>query len=133
METKSLKLQIIDKTIYIAFFLLLNLALTSVFADASSAGTQITKALNCICGTFNVVLPTMAFVLFVLSGLAYAAGQFFGAETRAKAIGYAMNMITGAIIALILSIIGPTIVSSLIAPGTTVNPTDCSISACGAG
>ncbi|MCS7109788.1 MAG: hypothetical protein NZ903_03255, partial [Candidatus Micrarchaeota archaeon] len=71
---------------------------------------------DAICDVYNVVndvLPVMAFVLFVLAGVAYAAGNFFGAEMRARAIGWAMNMVTGAIIALLLSSVAPTILTSL--------------------
>jgi len=83
------------------------------FAATCSGCNAIEKALceiNCL---VSGILPVMAFVLFVLAGVAYAVGQFFGAEMRAKAIGWAMNMIVGAIIGLILSAIGPTILTAL--------------------
>lgn len=90
-----------------------------VFAAATHSGTNsIERALCEVYCLVNGVLPVLAFVLMVLAGVAYAAGQFFGAEMRAKAVGWAMNMITGAIIGLILSAVGPSILTSLGGAGT---------------
>ncbi|MCX8202422.1 MAG: hypothetical protein N3G74_01275 [Candidatus Micrarchaeota archaeon] len=108
------------------FVMLTLLILFSIsFAQTTTGSDRIKKA---ICDVYKIVdgvLPVMAFVLFVLAGVAYAAGNFFGAEMRAKATGWAMNMITGAIIALILSAIGPTILTSLY--GSTVGSSLCPI------
>ena len=91
--------------VYFTVLLLINVAFAQV--------TQLTKAMKDICLMFEGLLPVLAFVLFILAGVAYAAGNFFGAEMRAKAVGYAMSMLTGAIIALVLSIIAPTIIGAL--------------------
>ncbi|MEM3369940.1 MAG: hypothetical protein QXE90_03780, partial [Candidatus Micrarchaeia archaeon] len=86
----------------------LSLIFSTVFAQSTtyttdSSSVQLQKAICQVYCILSGILPVMAFVLFVLAGVAYAAGNFFGAEMRAKATGWAMNMITGAIIALILS------------------------------
>jgi len=112
------------------FAVLVFLVICSNFVFACAAdGTSGTSCSDCdsskrlicamkqICYLFEGLLPILAFVLFILAGVAYAVGNFFGAEMRAKAIGYAMNMLTGAIIGLILSIIGPSLLSAL--SGTT--------------
>ena len=117
MDFKSLKSLIINKGMNLALFFMLNLALSVVFAV--NASDQITGALCDMKDMMDAILPTMAFVLFVLAGVAYAAGNFFGAEMRAKAVGYAMNMITGAIISLLLSIIGPTIIDAFYTGAST--------------
>ena len=101
-----------------ALFLMLLIAFGVTFAVTTCTGTvpaadRLKCAMRDICLLVEGLLPVMAFVLFILAGVAYAVGNFFGAEMRAKAVGYAMNMLTGAIIALILSIIGPTIITSL--------------------
>ena len=88
---------------------------TLMFA-ASDESLKITGALGTICGLFAAVLPVIGFVLFVLAGVAYAAGNFFTAEIRAKATSWAMNMILGAIISFLLWIVGPTIIGAL-SPG----------------
>jgi len=99
--------------------LLIASSVTVMAVDTTTASYKLKAAMKSICDLVEGLLPVMAFVLFILAGVAYAMGNFFGAEMRAKAIGYAMNMLTGAIIALILSIIGPTIISSLGGAGFT--------------
>jgi hypothetical protein len=109
-----------------AILLVLVFAFGVVSAVTTCPGATSSDKLKCalreVCLLTGGILPVMAFVLFVLAGVSYAVGNFFGAEMRAKAIGYAMNMITGAIIALLLGIIGPTILTAL--SGSTV-PSDC--------
>jgi len=93
--------------------LLLVLSMGLVFAAAGTTGaTQINELMGDICDLINGLLPIFAFVLIVLAATAYAAGQFFGAETRAKAVGWAMNMVVGAIIAFIIYMVGPIIISA---------------------
>jgi len=56
------------------------------------------------------VLPTLALILFLFAGLAYAAGQAFGAETKAKAQGWAMSLLVGGIIGIVLAVLAPILV-----------------------
>ncbi|VVB73673.1 Uncharacterised protein [uncultured archaeon] len=100
-------------------FLLLIMAASVAFAACSGGSDQLKCAMFQVCDMFANLLPIFAFVLFILAGVAYAVGNFFGAETRAKAIGYAMNMLTGAIIGLILSIVMPSILGALMPTGAT--------------
>ncbi|MEM4160059.1 MAG: hypothetical protein QXH18_02485 [Candidatus Micrarchaeia archaeon] len=109
----------------------LSLIFSIVFAQSTTSTTSSSseKIKDAICAVYdllNGLLPVMAFVLFVLAGVAYAAGNFFGAEMRAKATGWAMNMITGAIIALILSAVGPSILSYLYQGEGSINADLCS-------
>ena len=89
------------------------LAVSSVFAtDADLTGvlTQI------YCVLYGII-PVMAFTLFILAGVAYGIGNFFGAEVRAKANSWAMSCITGAIIALIIVLFSDMIVNNLLGSG----------------
>jgi hypothetical protein len=79
----------------------------------SAEALRLSKALGSICNLAAALLPVVAFVLFILAGVAYAAGNFFGADARAKSVGWAMNMITGAVISFLLWIVGPVIISGL--------------------
>jgi len=97
---------------FVIFSILLLFNFVSAAAVCSNC-TELEKALCNVNCTVSGLLPLLAFVLMVLAGVVYAAGQFFGAEMRARAIGWAMNMLTGAIIGLILSAIGPNILTSL--------------------
>ncbi|MCX8202410.1 MAG: hypothetical protein N3G74_01215 [Candidatus Micrarchaeota archaeon] len=98
--------------VLMALFLLGSL----IFAEtgsASEAGTNIKKVLSAICNLSAGLLGPIAFVLFALAGVVYAGSQFFGAEARATGSKWAMTMITGAIVAFLLWIIGPMIISEL--------------------
>lgn len=86
---------------------------------ASSGASSLCTAMASFCDLLVAVLPIMGFVLFVLAGVSYAAGNFFGAETRAKAQGWAMNMITGAIIAFVLWALGPILINALAPAGAS--------------
>ncbi len=89
--------------------------LLSVLIFAQTGSTAASTLASVVCNLYTIfktLLPVIGFVLFVLAGVAYAAGNFFGAEMRAKATGWAMNMIVGAIIAFILNIVGPVILNS---------------------
>ncbi|QLJ52203.1 MAG: hypothetical protein Sv326_0028 [Candidatus Fermentimicrarchaeum limneticum] len=60
------------------------------------------------------VLPTLSLILFLFAGLAYAAGQAFGAETKAKAQGWAMSLLVGGIIGIVLAVLAPVLVEIFI-------------------
>ena len=77
---------LLDRVIPISIFIFSSFLFNLVFAQASSASTQLTTTLCQVYKDLNTIIPVVAFVLFVLSGVSYAAGQFFGAETRARAI-----------------------------------------------
>lgn len=107
-----------------AFFALFaaGVLFAQVQAPTSAEALRLATALGQICGLAAAILPVVAFVLFVLAGLAYAAGNFFGADARAKSVGWAMNMITGAVIAFLLWIVGPLIISGLSGGTVTYSP-----------
>ena len=80
-----------------------------VAADTSSTASQINASLCAIKGLIEQILPTVAFLMLLMAGLVYAAGQAFGAEMKAKAQGWAMSMLVGAIIGLLLAVLAPTL------------------------
>ena len=98
--------------------LILSVFLGLAFADDTTTtytagqATSISKIMYSLCNIINDLLPIFGFVLFVLAGVAYAAGQFFGAEMRGRSMGWAMNMVVGAIIAFILYALGPVILTA---------------------
>ena len=106
------------------------LCMLLVIGLASAANATITNMAATIakglCGFKALVygiLPTLALIMFLFAGLAYAAGQAFGAETRAKAQGWAMSLLVGGIIGILLAIIAPVLVNIFISmtTGMTVN------------
>jgi hypothetical protein len=101
-----------------AFFILFLLggfvfAACTVPTSTSSASDKLGATICNIYCMLNAILPIIAFTLFVLAGVAYGVGQFFGADTRAKAAGWGMSALTGAIIMLIIYIMGPVIITAL--------------------
>ena len=103
--------------------LLITMLMSTMVLAAGHA--QIENALGTICTLFASILPVIGFVLFVLAGVAYAAGNFFSAEIRAKATSWAMNMIVGAIIAFLLWIIAPTLIGAFSGVTYTVGASGC--------
>ncbi|MEM3408577.1 MAG: hypothetical protein QXW80_01375 [Candidatus Micrarchaeia archaeon] len=87
---------------------------TLVFAagEATTASENLKKVLREVCNLSAGLLGPIAFVLIVLAGVVYAGSQFFGAEARATGSKWAMTMITGAIVAFLLWIIGPMVIAA---------------------
>lgn len=84
-------------------------------ATADETAGSITKQLCDIQKLITGVLPTLALIMFFLAAIAYAAGQVFGAEMKAKAQGWAMSLIVGGMIGIILAVIAPYIVGQFAA------------------
>ena len=99
-----------------AFFILFLLGGMLLAADDTTSG-KLTGFMTTIYCILNDLIPILAFTLFVLAGVAYGVGQFFGADTRAKAAGWGMSALTGAIIMLIIYILGPMIIKALYLEG----------------
>lgn len=89
------------------------------FAATDTTSQKLTSALCDVKKTLDSVLPVVAFVLFVLAGTAYAVGQFFGAEMRARANTWAMSCVTGAIIGLLIVQFAGMIIKNLTGYETT--------------
>ncbi|MCX6776867.1 MAG: hypothetical protein NTY73_02785 [Candidatus Micrarchaeota archaeon] len=106
------------------FLLLLMCLMTPAFAGPSVSTTAMAANIRvALCG-FQVlvytILPTLALIMFLFAGLAYAAGQVFGAEMRAKAQGWAMSLLVGGIIGIFIAVLAPILVGILVSmsPGT---------------
>src|SRR5271157_969456 len=95
---------------------ILSLLLSAGLASAAAVTTTGTAAnISAALCTFKVlvigVLPALSLILFLFAGLAYAAGSAFGAETKAKAQGWAMSLLVGEIIGIILAVLAPVLVN----------------------
>lgn len=114
MRARVSKLNLVSRKISLA--LIVSLFLFSI-SFAQSTSTQSSERLKTtLCNLYtdlNSIIPTVAFVLFVLAGVSYAGGQFFGAETRAKAISWSMSMVTGAVVGLIIVQVASLLISNL--------------------
>jgi len=100
------------------FLVLLLSVFSLVFAQAGGqgAGQASSRLKTTLCDLYtdlHSIIPTVAFVLFVLAGVSYAGGQFFGAETRAKAVSWSMSMVTGAVIGLLIMQVASVLITNL--------------------
>ena len=59
------------------------------------------------------LLGPIAFLLVVMAAVIYAGGQLGDAQLRAKAQGWAVGALVGAIIAFVLYAVGPTIITKM--------------------
>ena len=81
--------------------------------STTDAASRMKSIISFVCTVVVGLLGAAAVALFALSGVIYAVGQFFGAEMRGRATSWAMAAVVGAIIAVIIYIVGPTIVDTL--------------------
>jgi len=103
-----------------ASLILLALVALVSFSFAQSASSKLTQTLCQLYKDINSIIPVVAFVLFILSGVAYAAGNFFGAEMRARAVTWSMSMLTGAIIGLLITQFASIIITNLMGTGASI-------------
>ena len=102
------------------FILLLTCLSTQVFAVSTiaSMASGIKTALCAFQTLVYTILPTLALIMFLFAGLAYASGQVFGAEMRAKAQGWAMSLLVGGIIGIVLAVLAPILVTVFVGMST---------------
>lgn len=91
----------------------------AAFAQSAAATDYLATALSGLCADIQDLIPVTAMLLVITAGVVYSAGQFFGAETRARANVWATSCLTGAIIGIIIAVVAPSILSQL--AGTTVS------------
>ena len=84
----------------------------SVFA-ASSGLTAVQDAMSQLCSGLTQMLPVAAMLMIILAGVIYAAGQMMGAETRARANVWATAALTGALIAILIAVVAPSVIGMI--------------------
>ena len=94
-----------------AILLLLNISAVMA-VDAGGPGT-IKTTLEALCKTMKDVLGIGVVLMIILSAVIYAVGQTMGAETRARATVWATAMFTGAIMAAIIYLLAPWIITQI--------------------
>jgi len=97
---------------------IVNLFLTNVFAQ--DFANNMRAALGSLCAASIGILGVSTIILVVMAAIVYALGQMLGAETRARATVWATAMFTGAIIAAIIFVVVPWVISIMMTG--TANP-----------
>lgn len=92
-------------------FLALALLASPLFA--ASLLTGLAAGLNDFCASLQGILPVAAMLMVVLAGVLYAAGQVMGAETRARSNVWATAALTGALMAVLIVVISPPVLSAV--------------------
>jgi len=70
--------------------------------SGTNTANNIGNVLDQICGDVYNLLPPVAMLLVIAGAVTYAAGQFAGAEMRARATGWATAMLVGALFAFLI-------------------------------
>jgi len=88
--------------------------------------SNVYSAVNSLCLGLKELLPIAAMMAIVLAGVIYAAGQMMGAETRARANVWATAALTGALIAIMMAVVGPAVLKIIYGNTTPGTINDCS-------
>jgi len=91
------------------FIILLALPLLSAVSGVSA----LSSALSSLCSGLTSMLPIAAMLMTVLAGVIYASGQMMGAETRARANTWATAALTGAMMAILISVVSPSVMTAV--------------------
>ncbi|MFA5929729.1 MAG: hypothetical protein WC861_02505 [Candidatus Micrarchaeia archaeon] len=95
----------------IGIFVVIAVMAASVFAV--SGLTAVKDAMSSLCTGLTQMLPIAAMLMIILAGVIYASGQMMGAETRARANVWATAALTGALIAILIAVIAPPVLSTM--------------------
>ncbi|MCX6769173.1 MAG: hypothetical protein NT051_00640 [Candidatus Micrarchaeota archaeon] len=83
----------------------------SVVAAASTMLSGVQTAVSSLCSSLKQMLPVAAMLMIMVAGVIYAAGQIMGAETRARANVWATAALTGALIAILIAVVAPAVLT----------------------
>lgn len=89
---------------------------------SGGATDYLQQALCELCLQIQGLIPVAAMLLTITAGVVYTAGQFAGAETRARANVWATSCLTGAIIGIIISQMAPGILSVMAGADISCTP-----------
>lgn len=91
---------------YVLIGLIFALSLGLVNAD-------IGLLVNNICATIRNLLPIIALTLYIIAALIYGIGKVMGQEYRSKTESWAITIVIGATIGLVLGLSAPFIISGI--------------------
>ena len=97
----------------IGIFVILALVSAAFAASGISGLSQVSSAMSALCVGLTQMLPVAGMLMIILSGVIYASGQMMGAETRARANTWATAAVTGAMMAILISVISPSVIGAV--------------------
>jgi len=75
--------------------------------------SNVQSAMSSLCSGLTTMLPVAAMLMVILAGVIYASGQMMGAETRARANVWATAALTGALIAILITVVAPPVLTAI--------------------
>ncbi len=97
--------------IYSALFAMLFIGFAAAQTTSGLAGVKC--GVWQMCESLRNMLPVVAMLMVIAAGVIYAAGQIMGAETRARATTWATAMLIGAIMAILIVVVAPTVLQAI--------------------
>ena len=95
---------------------------SAVFAANGLSGlSAVGSAVSELCTGLKSILPVAAMLMIILAGVIYAAGQMMGAETRARANVWATAALTGALIAILIAVVAPSVLQTIYSSNGTID------------
>lgn len=107
--------------VFFSFASMLHGADCSAATMGSSGLAKVCTTVKEVCTQIRQLIPAVALLMVFSSAVIYTGGQWTGAETRARANVWSTNMLVGAIMGLLISTIGPFVISQLWPTGGTID------------
>ena len=100
--------------------ILIAVAVALSLAFAASGLANVAQAINDLCVSLKSLLPVAAMLMIILAGVIYAAGQMMGAETRARTNVWATACLTGALMAILIAVVAPSVIQTIYGTNGTI-------------
>ena len=92
----------------------------------ATTGIGVVKdAVGSLCTGLKEMLPVVAMLMVILAGVIYASGQMMGAETRARTNVWATAALTGALMAILIAVVAPSVLATIYPAGAATFNTGC--------
>jgi hypothetical protein len=99
--------------------------------NGSQIGGSVIAAVSLLCQGLTGLLPVAAMLMIVIAAVIYAAGQVMGAETRARANVWSTACVVGAIMALLIVVISPSVLGTMYGSAVSCTAGPCGGTLCG--
>lgn len=95
--------------------------LTATYVSAQAAGTTVSTQLNAVCLDIKTFVGILVVVLLAIGAILYAVSNVLPAAGNIKGNlqGWSLNMVVGAIVALVIYFLAPWIAGQIITFGNT--------------
>lgn len=117
---------------YLFWISTMAIGFTTMYVSAAGAGSNVSSQLNAICVDIKTFVGVLVVVLLAIGAILYAISHVLPAAGNIKGNlqGWSLNMVVGAIVALVIYFLAPWIAGQIIGfgnagGGTTINVVNC--------